>query len=437
MSIIAVGAMAAIAYMGLLHGLYRAAQALVICALSGAIAFGLLGPVSGLIASSSPRTTWYYAADPFCLWALFCLAFLLLRTLAAKLLPNEPDFPPLLNQAGGFLFGAGTGYLVAGFCVLLTQMLPTSPELLGYEAFKFDRGKDGAPDTLAPSRPLWLSWDRGALAFFGYLTSHPLGSDQASFYHRFGDVYPPADLRGEGYEPAMDADDILYFYWYRRWEFFGPSSVSPIKEAPRPTAAREIPGLRIAQGQTETVADVLVRLTLVEQRIPAIETFPQEKAPANCEFLLLTVNFKPAGRLPHAIDSTRFFLLETGGSRFESPMVLGRAKAGQPQPSIIPEYAKPAAMTARGLRFNIPSAAAEGFYLASGASFAFTDADQQEQRTFVFVVPKNRSNDRFRLSVHPEPAGAAAPRPAPPAAPKPATVTPTAPATPPAKPPPS
>jgi len=434
MNIIAVGAMVAIAYMGLLHGIYRAAQALVTCALAGAIAFGLLGPVSGLVASSSSRDTWYYAADPFCLWALFCLAFFLLRTLAAKLLPNEPDFPPLLNQAGGLLFGAGTGYLVAGFCVLLTQMLPTSPELLGYEAFKFDRGKDGSPDTLAPSPPLWLSWDRGAISFFGYLTSHPLGSDHASFYHRFGDMYPPADLRGEDYKEALDADDVLYFYWYRRWEFFGPSSEGPIKEAPRTTASRETPGLRIVPGQTETVADALVRLTYVE-RIPAIETFPQEKAPANYEFLLLTVNFKPAGRLPHTIDSTRFFLLETGGARFESPMVLGRAKAGQPQPSIIPEQAKPAAMTARGLRFNIPSGATEGFYLASGASFAFTDADQQEQRTFVFVVPKQRSNDRFRLSLLPEPAGAAAPRPAPPAAPKPAMVTPTAPATPPAKPP--
>jgi hypothetical protein len=426
MNIIAVAAMAAIVYMGLVHGLYRSAQTLVICVLAGAIAFGLLGPASGLVGSSSSRDTWYYAADPFCLWAIFCAAFLLLQTLAAKLFPHEPGFPSLLNQLGGAIFGIGTGYLVAGLCVLLIQMLPTSPELLGYEAFKFKRGEDVQSDSTKPGDLLWLQWDRGAVAFFGYLTSGSLGSHETGFYRRYGDVYPPADRRGEDYEVALDGDDVLYFYWYRRWEFFGASPEGPIKEAPRATASREGPGLRIAQGHAETLADVSVRISLVE-RLPAIETFPQEKPPANHEFLLITIRFRPTGRPPRTIDSSRFVLLETSGGRFENPMVLGRAKAGQPQPGIVPEYAKPSVMTARSPRFNIPPGGTEGFYLASGASFTFTEAGQEEQRTFAFVVPKQRSTERFRLNVQPE--AGAAPRPATPAAPKPATVAPTAPAT--------
>jgi len=87
------------------------------------------------------------------------------------------------------------------------------------------------------------------------------------------------------------------------------------------------------------------------------------------------------------------------------------------------------------LRFNIPSGRPDGFYLASGALFAFTEANQWEERTLVFLVPKQRSNDKFHLVVRPEPAAApAAPpaakpataAPAAPAAPKPATVAPAA-----------
>jgi hypothetical protein len=94
-------------------------------------------------------------------------------------------------------------------------------------------------------------------------------------------------------------------------------------------------------------------------------------------------------------------------------------------------------MTARGARFNIPPSGTDGFYLASGASFAFTETGQDEQRTLVFTVPKQRSNDKYRLNVHAQPPAAAATH-APathetkPPAPKPAPATP---ATPAAKPP--
>jgi hypothetical protein len=436
MNIIAVVAMAGIAYMGLVHGFYRSAQTLVICVLAGAIAFGLLGPTSGLVANDSPRSTWYYAADPFCLWVLFCVAFLVLRGLTAKLFPNEPGFPPLLDQLGGAVFGVATGYLVTGFCVLLVQMLPTSPDLLGYEAFQFKRGEDVRDDSTTPGRPLWLQWDRGTLAFFGYLSSHAMGSDETSLYRRRGDVYPPVNSRVEDYSPVLNEDDFLYFYWYRRWEFFGVSSAGPIREASRPS--RDGPGLRIIKGQSETLSGVLVRLGLVENRVANLSTFPQEKPPAGHEFLLLTISFQPvAGRLPRTIDSSQFHLMDTLGPRIENPMVLGHAKAGRPQNYLVPEYAKPSAMTARGTKFNIPSGGTDGFYLASGASFVFTEADQWEQRTLAFIVPKQRTNDKYRLNVHAQPPAAVATHvPAThetkPPAPKPAPATP---ATPAAKPP--
>ena len=432
MNIVALLAMVLVAYLGLVQRLYRSAETLVSLVLAGAIAFGLLGPASGLLAASDPKSTWYYAADPFCLWVLFCVFFLLVRTLAAKALANEPEFSPLLSQLGGAIFGLGTGDLAAGMCVLLVQMLPTTPRLLGYEAFSFKRGEEEQPDSIAPGQPLWLKWDRGTLAFFGYLSSHPLGSDEASLYRRCGDVYPPPYQREADYKPALNVDDVLYYYWHRRWEFFGPSSEGPIRQPVR-TTAREGPGMRIDTSQGGVVSDIALRPLKVERQ-PTLEPFPQERPPAGHEFLLLTLRFRPEGRLPRTLDSSQFCLLDTLGPRFENPMVLGRAKAGQPQNLIVPELAKPSAMTARGTRFNILPGGTDGFYLASGASFAFTSADQWEVRTLVFVVPKQRSNDKLRLVVPPEPAAPAAPKPAAaappaPAAPK-AAVSPTPPAAP-------
>jgi len=418
--------MAIVACMGLAQGLYRSAQTLVILVLAGAIAFGLLGPASGILAATDPKSIWYYAADPFCLWALFCFFFLLLRTLAAKLFPNEPGFSPLLNQLGGALFGLATGYLAVGMCVLLVQMLPTSPELLGYEAFDFKRGEENTPDKITPAQSLWLEWDRGTLSLFGYLSANAMGSEETGFYRRYGDVYPPPDQRGEEYKPALNVDDVLCFYWRRRWEFFGPSAQGPIRLPVHPTGRSEGPGVRIEQGQGGTVADITLRLSKVERQ-PTIAAFPQEKPPADNDFLLLTLRFRPEGNSPRTIDSSRFELLDTLGSRISYPMVLGRAKAGQPQNLLVPEYPKPSSMTTRGLRFSIPSGRTDGFYLASGASFAFTEAAQWEERTLVFLVPKQRSNDKFHLVVRPEPAAAppvpAAPKPAA-AAPKPATAAP-------------
>jgi len=440
--------MAIVAYMGLVQGLYRSARTLVISVLAGAIAFGLLGPASGILATTDPKSVWYYAADPFCLWALFCFFFLLLRTLAAKLFPNGPDLSPLLNQLGGAIFGLATGYLAVGMCVLLVQMLPTSPELLGYEAFDFKRGEEEQPDSLTAGRPLWLEWDRGTLALFGYLSANAMGSEETGFYRRYGDVYPPPDQRGEEYKPVLNVDDVLCYYWHRRWEFFGPSAQGPIRLPVRPTGRSEGPGVRIEQGQGSTVADITLRLIKVERQ-PTVATFPQERPPADHDFLLLTVRFKPTSRLPRTIDSSQFYLADTLGPRIENPLVWGRARAGQPQNLILPDYAKPSAMTARAPRFNLPSGRLTGFYLASGASFAFTEADQWEVRTLAFLVLKRRQNDHFRLNILPHAlapaAGTPQPKPPPakaspakspttaPAAPAPATrapVTPAAPATP-------
>jgi len=430
MNIFACVAMAGVAYMGVVHGVYRSFQTLAACVLAGVVALGLFGPATALLPAGDPKSIWYFAADPFCLWAIFCAAFLALRTLAEKLLKNEPELPYLVDRAGGAVFGAATGYLAAGMCALLVQMLPTSPDLLGYEAFRHRAAEDGRPEAGEPARPerveagrsLWLVWDRGTLAFFGYLLSQPLGSDDAGLFSRYGDLYPPAEQRGEGYQPAVDAADVLYYYWYRRYEFILWQTGEAGGPIP-PEAARGPqggPGLALAVGQAGTQSEVNLRIIRLE-RLAALAAFAQERPGAGEEFVLVTLRFRPAGRMPKTVDSSQFFLLGTRGERYTGPLVLGRAKAAQPEPQILPDFAMPSVPAFRAARFNMPAGRQEGHFLASGAAFTFTDPEQQEVRTLVFAVPKQMTNEMLRLNVLAAPApGPASPAAVPPAAmPKP------------------
>jgi hypothetical protein len=455
MNLLAVLAWAGVAYMGIVHGVYRSAQTLVACLLAGVMAFGLLGPATAFLPADNPKSIWYFAADPFCLWAMFCVAFVVLRALGEKLLKNEPQFSPILDHAGGGAAGAVTGYLAVGICLLLVQMLPTSPDFLGYEAFRYRRGQERATDTVEAGPTLWLKWDRATLEFFNYLTSKPFGSRESSLLARCGDVYPPAEMRDPAYgkdaqgDPLplaerLGPDDFLYYYWYRRYEFIqwqtGVAS-GPIPERARPHT--EGPGLPLTTGQMGVQSEVSVRIVRFD-RMTSIEAFPQERPPGGEEFLVMTLRFRPTARLPQAIDSSQFFLLGTRGERFRDPMLYGRAKPGKPENQFLPDFAIPSAMAPRGVRFNMPAGKAEGNYLVSGATFTFTPSEpkQEEVRTFIFTVPKQAQlpNELLRLNVLPTPPAPGAPAgppaaatPAPaetkPAAPRPAATPPAAPAT--------
>jgi hypothetical protein len=444
MNLLAVLAWAGVTYMGTVHGVYRSAQTLVACLLAGVIAFGLLGPATAFLPTENPKSIWYFAADPFCLWVLFCLAFLWLRTLAEKLLKNKPQFSPLLDSVGGGAAGAVTGYLTVGICLLLVQMLPTSPNFLGYDAFPYPPGQERATGTPEPGPTLWLQWDRATLEFFNYLTSKPFGSRETSLLARCGDVYPPAEKRAPAYgkdaqgnplplAELLGPDDFLYYYWHRRYEFIqwqtGAAS-GPIPERARPHT--EGPGLPLMTGQMGVQSEVSVRIVRFD-RMASIEAFPQEQPPSREEFLVMTLRFRPTAHLPRAIDSSQFLLLGTRGERFRDPLLYGRAKPGKPENQIVPDYAIPSALAPRGVRFNMPAGKPEGNYLASGAVFTFTESNQEEAQTFVFTVPKQGQlpNELLRLNVLPTPPAPSAPA-SPPAAATPPAATAPAPATKPA-----
>ncbi len=254
LNILALACTAAVMYMCAVHGVFRAGMTLAACVLAGAVAFGLFGPAAGLLGADNPRTVWYYAADALALWAIFCVVFLGLRVLAETLLGNESAFPSLADSIGGAVLGLAAGYLVVGLCLVLAQMLPMPPSILGYSPFRYD----GKNNTVKEGDRLWLRWDRGTLALFGYLSGGPLGGEERRLFNRYGNVYsasagpvPAPDLaavlsaeasaKAEARSAKPDADDMLYYHWYRRWEYVrwrtrvaqGPLPVEP--RSPKPS----------------------------------------------------------------------------------------------------------------------------------------------------------------------------------------------------------
>lgn len=434
LSILALVAMAGVAYMGAVQGVHRAAQTLVALVLAGVVAFGLFGPVTGQVfpASDDVRSTWYYVGDAFCLWALFCVLLLGLRLLGERLLRSPSDFPVLVDRIGGGVLGAGVGYLAVGVCLVIVQMLPVSPSLLGYEPFRYVPGTSEAdPERVEPADRLWLDWDRGTLALFGYLSGVTLGSEENCLFERYGDVYKPAEGSGgpgphgaDAPAPA-DAVDFLYGHWYRRYEAIRwrtGATLGPIPEVPQGTAEGQ--GLALVRGRSLTLYGM--SLTLMNAtRSPTIEGFPDVRPPGGeaGEFLIVPLRFKPAARLPRTIDSSQFHLIDAlGGAVGGAPMVYGEAKrvlpkksapqgAKEPPPEMVLGYSS-AQTEPRNLRYGFSEGSSRGRYLMDGARFTFLEPRQSESRILIFAVPKTIRNGDMRLFM--KPAVPAAPEAGPP-----------------------
>jgi len=420
LSILAMIAMAAVAFLCAVQGVYRAAQVLVAFVLAAALAFGLFAPVSGMVFGSSedPAGVWYYAGDAFCLWVILCVVFLGLRTAGERFLPNEPAFPVMADRIGGAALGLVAGYLVVGVCLVLIQMLPVGPRFLGYEAFAHVEGTSEAdPERVEPGERLWLAPDRGALAFFAYAVSGPLGSADAPLLNQYGDVYPPDEMRADGYQAVTDVDDVLYYHWYRRWlaiRWRTGAVMGPIPEVAKGSDADR--GLTLDRNRAATLYGMSLRISRAD-RLDAIQDFPKEQPPQGEEFLAVAMRFQAVERWPRAVDSSQFYLIDPGGERVGGPpRIHGPAK--RPSPTADAQKAEvvsvPAASTCtpRNLRFSFAEGKRDGRYLMDGATFYFAEKRQYEPRTFVFTVPKATPTEGLRLLLDPKPPSLAAPGPA-------------------------
>jgi uncharacterized membrane protein required for colicin V production len=434
LNLLALAATAAVAYVGAVQGFYRAAMTLVACLLAGAAAFGLFAPAAGLLDSGSPNSTWYYAADALALWAIFSLTFLALRTAGEKVLRIQPPFSPRAEFVGGAALGAITGYLAVGVCLVLVQMLPLPPQILGYAPFRYDRDT-GA---VRPGDGLWLAWDRGTLALFAYFSGGPLGGDEHRLFRRYGNVYPPGadpaaepDLsadrsavalaKAEARSAKADADDMLYRHWLRRWEFIkwrtgraqGPLHPDE-RAAPAETeTARRLPGVALRAGQRIADGDLILRIARIE-RTGRLADFDAETPPQGCVLLVLTLDLSPGAAVPVNIDTRRGVLLAENGRRYGDPKVYGPARLGTAGLEILHVTPRPPRdLAARNLRFGVPENKTRGHYLADGAVLHFTDQAQEEQLDLVYTLPADLADNELRFLFDPAPPAApSAPGPA-------------------------
>ena len=448
LNILALACTAAVMYMCAIHGVFRAGMTLAACVLAGAVAFGLFGPAAGLLGADNSNSVWYYAADALALWAIFCVVFLGLRVLAETLFKNESPFPSLADSIGGAVLGLAAGYLVVGLCLVLVQMLPMPPSILGYSPFQYD----GKNNMVTEGDRLWLRWDRGTLALFGWLSAHSLGSKEHLLFNRYGELCPPprddsgqasapdlsaglsaiahratAEARpvrhspqGDGGSAKADVDDMLYYHWYRRWQYVqwrtgvaqGPLPGEPV-EVIEQTGPGQLPGMALNRGhvlRSDAVAIRIVRLERAEQ----VADFPDVRRGEHEIFLVLTLDLSPARAAPVSVDTRQFVLMAENGQRFTNPLVYGLARLGRPDPEIVHRAGMtPAETTPRNLRFGIPEEKVRGHYLMDGAAFRFAEMSQQEELAFIYTVPAGLNDGALRLLFEP------APPAAPPGNPKP------------------
>ena len=421
-NVLALVVVAVVACMCAAQGVYRAAQNLVALVLAGALAFGWFAPVTRALFSSAddPAGIWHYAGDALCLWAVLCVVFLGLRTAGERLLPHQPAFLPWADHAGGGAIGLVVGYVAVGVCLVLVQMLPVAPRFLGYEPFRYVEGTGEAdPERIEPGDRLYLAPDRGVLTFFAYLVGGPLGSagsdtvragtsEAPGLLNRYADVYPPPRMRGDTYAPVTDVDDILYYHWYRRWQYIlfrTGSRLGPLAEVPAGTAAEH--ALPLDRARSTTLYGMSLRVNRAA-RSEAIEEFPDERPPQGEEFLAVTVRFKPVRRWPRTIDSAQFHLIDARGVRVGgASRIHGTAKRPAPVagadagPEVVARSGSPASFP-RALRFAFPEGATEGHYLMDGARFHFVEKREYASRILVFTVPSAMRTDQLRLFLDPK-----------------------------------
>jgi len=409
LSILTLLIVAIVGFVGGIQRLYRTALMLVALVVAAAVACVLVGPLTAAMAGKSGDTdsTWYYAGDAIGLWAVLCVVFLVLRLLSYRFLWREPSVPAPVDIAGGAVVGVAAGYIVVGLCLVICQMLPVAPSVLGYEPFRYVEGVSRKnPEHVERGNAVWLAPDRAALWLFDHLTGGG-GVEGGALLGRYGDVYPPPAQRPQPYTPVVNTDDFLYYHWYRRWQAVRWRTnriVGPVEEVTK--EALKDRALELERRAQTKLYGMKLQINYVV-RSESVAGYPEIEAVPGEEFLQVRLRFEPDRRLPRTIDSNQFYLMDTSGKRVAGPpMVLGDTEVGpdgKPKPrtrSTTPES------ESRNPRFAAPQPGQSGTYLCDGARFFFTSSRQYEERILIFRVPKSQHSVDLRLFMAPQPSDA-------------------------------
>src|SRR5262249_32026231 len=166
------------------EGLFTAAVMFVNVFLAGLLTFNFFEPLADSLGALFTRTFLKGYEDLLALLLLFCICLIVLRAITNKLSDETLEFPGVVPQLGGGLFGLLTGYLLAGFLVCVLETLPWGQHFLDFEP----RAKDeSAVRRLLPPDRVWLALmsRAGAYTFCRAEEPTPLSESPYDAYKTF------------------------------------------------------------------------------------------------------------------------------------------------------------------------------------------------------------------------------------------------------------
>lgn len=193
MNLIVVVLVLSIAYAWMVRGVFSALLHALCALMAGAIAFAVWEPLSIMLVNASPERGFFSFLESIA-WGIsliipFALAFLLLRMLSDKAVPNNIKNNTAVDYAGGAIFGAVTGVISMGILVIGIGNMRISTE--GYRPLWYSDDRANGPGSLVEADSLWLPADKIVSALYANLSRGTMSTEQPLAYW-----YPELHLTG-------------------------------------------------------------------------------------------------------------------------------------------------------------------------------------------------------------------------------------------------
>lgn len=193
MNLIVVVLVLSIAYAWMVRGVFSAMLHALCALMAGAIAFAVWEPLSIMLVNASPERGFFSFLESIA-WGIsliipFALAFLLLRMLSDKVVPNNIKNNTAVDYAGGAIFGAVTGVISMGILVIGIGNMRITTE--GYRPLWYSDDRANGPGSLVEAESLWLPADKVVSALYANLSKGTMSTEQPLAYW-----YPELHLTG-------------------------------------------------------------------------------------------------------------------------------------------------------------------------------------------------------------------------------------------------
>ena len=195
LNIIVVILVLSIGYAWMNRGIFNA-MLHTLCALAaGAIAFAVWEPLSVMLVNASPERGFFSflegAAWGVSLVIPFVVAFILLRVISDKVVPNNIKNSRLVDYIGGAAFGLVTGIISIGILVIGVGNMRLPTNFLGYQPLWYSADRATGAGSLVKTDKLWIPVDSLVATVYGKLSNGAMSTSKPLAYW-----YPELRLTG-------------------------------------------------------------------------------------------------------------------------------------------------------------------------------------------------------------------------------------------------